>query len=173
MTAPTLTTERLTLRRPQECDFDAFAAFSARERSHWIGGPATRADARAIFDENLAHWDEFGFGYFHVALSENGEGIGRVGLRKSSARPETELAYTLYDDAHEGHGYAREAAVAVRDWAYTALGLPTLVSYIDPANLRSAALARAIGATPDAAAPVWPKHPGLTVYRYPAPEARA
>ncbi len=165
-----LTTERLSLRRPQERDFDAFAAFSARPRSHWVGGPSTRDEAREMFDENDAHWAEHGCGYFHVALSANGEGIGRVGLRKSNARPETELAYTLYDDAHEGHGYAREAVTTLRDWAYDALGLSTLVSYIDPKNTRSAALARAVGARPDADAPVWPKYPQLTVYRHPSQE---
>jgi RimJ/RimL family protein N-acetyltransferase len=69
----------------------------------------------------------------------------------------------LYD-GYEGNGYATEAAAAFRDWAFGALGLQTLVSYLDPANLRSAAVAERLGAVldPDAAR----QDPEDLVYRH-------
>ena len=168
-----LTTERLTLRIPEPRDFDAFAGFVARDRSKWVGGPSNIDGAREGFDENLDHWKQFGFGYFHVELTGTDAGIGRVGLRQSGHRPEPEVAYSLYADEYEGHGYATEAAVAVRDWAYDTLGLTTVVSYVDPANTASAAVARRIGAIIDGQAQGWKKHPDLDIYRHIAPEDRA
>jgi len=173
MSAPVLTTARLTLRLPEERDFDAFAAFVAHGRSKWVGGPGSRDDAREGYDDNLAHWAEHGFGYFHVVLTATGEVLGRVGIRKNGHRPEPEVAYSLYAEEHEGHGYAREAAEAVRAWGFGALGLATLVSYIDPANTRSRRVAEAMGAAADGSAPGWQKNPDLIVYRHPRPEGTA
>src|SRR5690606_13136982 len=51
-----------------------------------------------------------------------------------------------------GQGYAFEAASALRDWAFSVRGLPSLVSYCDPENARSIGLARKLGAVPDASA---------------------
>jgi RimJ/RimL family protein N-acetyltransferase len=164
-----LTTNRLTLRLPQERDFESFAAFVARPRSKWVGGPGSREDAREGFGDNLAHWDEHGFGYFHVEITTNGEGIGRVGIRKNSRRPEPELAYSLYDNAHEGQGYATEAARAVRNWGFSAKHLRSLVSYIDPTNSPSIAVADRLGARPDGTAKGWDKHPDPIVYRHTKP----
>ncbi|WP_252724131.1 GNAT family N-acetyltransferase [Thalassospira sp. A40-3] len=51
--------------------------------------------------------------------------------------------------AHMGGPYDTEAATALRDWAFNARGLPTLVSYIAPENDRSITLAERIGAVLD------------------------
>lgn len=170
MSPLSLNTDRLTLRKPEARDFDAFADFVSRDRSKWVGGPSTREEAKEGFAENLRHWDEHGYGYFHVERREDAAALGRVGIRKSNHRPEPEVAYSLYADEFEGHGYATEAAIAVRHWGYHALGLPKLVSYIDPANIASAAVATRLNARPDGTAPGWNAHPDLTVYRHPAPE---
>ena len=39
--------------------------------------------------------------------------------------------------------------MALRDWAFGAGGLNTLVSYIDPANVRSIAVVERLGGVPD------------------------
>ena len=44
MTAPTLTTARLTLRMPVLADFGPRAAFHASDRSVYEGGPCGRAE---------------------------------------------------------------------------------------------------------------------------------
>ena len=84
--------------------------------------------------------------------------------------PEREIGWSVYDPAIEGTGIAREAAEAVRAWAYTTLGWTTAVSYIDPDNAASIRLAERLGCTLDEAAEKPEGEPCL-VYRHPAPEA--
>ncbi|MCI2400688.1 GNAT family N-acetyltransferase [Aliiroseovarius subalbicans] len=167
-----LTTQRLTIRPPQPQDFDAFAAFCAADRSKWVGGPASRDEAREAFDSYLADAAAGTPSYLHITLTKTGDVIGRAGIRTMDHRPEPEVAYSLYTDAAEGHGYASEAAIAVRDWGYDVLGLTTLVSYIEPNNTKSAAVATRMGAKPDGTAPGWDKHPDLIIFRHIAPEDR-
>lgn len=166
MTHTVLTTERLTLRRPVAEDFDSFAAFAACDRSKWVGGPVCRAEAWDGFAQNLGHWELRGFGYFCVILNQNSETVGRVGLRRTEDRPETELAFSLFDEKFEGKGLAFEAAIAVRYYAWNGVKLPSLVSYIAPDNTRSRKLAERLGATMDPDAPKWEKYDDLLVYRY-------
>ena len=59
-----------------------------------------------------------------------------------------ELAWHLFDQA-EGHGYATEAAMAVRRWAHERHGIGQLVSYIDHHNHRSQGVAKRLGAVTD------------------------
>jgi len=61
---------------------------------------------------------------------------------------------------HEGRGYATEAALALRDWAFS------LVSYIAPGNAASVAVAERLGARLDPAAPR--TVPADLVYRHSA-----
>lgn len=167
-----LSTERLTLRVPEARDFDAFATWVGSERSRNFGGPGPRDEAREGFAYMLDHWARKGFGYFHVALTETGEPVGRIGISHPAHRAEPEVAYGLYEDRWEGQGYATEAARAVRDWAYDRIGLPSLVSYIKPSNCASVALARRLGAKPDGTTIAGDGSTQL-VYRHVAPEARA
>ncbi|MGE4612679.1 MAG: GNAT family N-acetyltransferase [Paracoccaceae bacterium] len=170
MTSSVLETSRLKIRKPLPEDFPAFEAFCARDRSKWVGGPVDRRDAWEGFTSNLGHWVMRGYGYFHVEMKETGDAVGRVGLRRTIDRPETEVAFSLYEDRFEGMGLAYEAASAVRDHGYTDLELPSIVSYIHPDNVRSIALAKRMGAGLDPNAPLWPTHKDLLVFRHPTPE---
>jgi RimJ/RimL family protein N-acetyltransferase len=70
----------------------------------------------------------------------------------------------LVYDGFEGQGYATEAAAALLDWAFTQAGIETLVSYFDPLNRQSIAVARRLGGRLD---PDAPRHdPQDIVYRY-------
>lgn len=171
MTSTTLSTARLTMRTPEERDFDAFAAWVASPRSERFGGPGPRDEAREGFDFMLDHWARMGFGYFHVALTETGEAIGRIGISHPDHRPEPEVAYGLYEDRFEGHGYATEAAIAARDWGFGVLGLPGLVSYIAQDNVASIRLAARMGARPDGTTVARDGSIQL-VYRHLPPEVR-
>ena len=77
-----------------------------------------------------------------------------------------ELGWLLYD-GYEGQGYATEAAAALRDWAFGTLGLETLVSYCDPDNAASIAVAERLGAVRDPLAAR--QDPEDMVLRYAAP----
>ncbi|CEJ14632.1 hypothetical protein BN1110_04966 [bacterium YEK0313] len=149
---PTLTTERLRLRAPVIGDFEAYAALMASPRSRGMGGPFDRRASWGIFCHDVALWPLFGHGALMVDMKATGACIGQVGINAGPLFPEKELGWLLYD-GHEGHGYVTEAARALKDWAYGTLGLATLVSYVDPANARSCAVAERLGAMLDPEAP--------------------
>lgn len=151
MIAPILTTARLTLRKPRMTDFAGFAAFLASDRAKNMGGPFSLPGAWAYFCHETALWDLVGHGAFMVDLTATGAQVGSVSLSAGPLFPGTDLGWLVYD-GHTGQGYATEAAAAVRDWALSTLGLPTLVSYIDPDNAVSRRVADRLGAVIDDAA---------------------
>ena len=142
--APTLATERLTLRMPVLADFEHRAVFYASDRSRWEGGPLDRRQAWRVWASEVAQWHLLGYGPFSVEDCE-GRYVGEVGLYHPAHYPEMELGWFVVPDA-EGRGLACEAAQRVARWARDALGRDHLVSYIDPGNLRSIVLAERLGA---------------------------
>jgi RimJ/RimL family protein N-acetyltransferase len=152
MTAPTLHTQRLTLRMPRMSDFPAYAAFLASDRAAGVGGPLKTSGAWGYFCHDTALWELVGHGALMMDLTATGEHVGSISVNSGPLFPETEIGWMTYD-GHTGKGYATEAAAAVRDWAFATLGLPTLVSYIDPDNTASRRVAERLGATLDPTAP--------------------
>lgn len=151
MSIPTLTTPRLTLRPPVYADFPAYAALMESPRAIHMGGPFDISAAWGMFCHDVALWHLFGHGALMIDLTETGQCVGQVGINSGPLFPEKELGWLLYE-GHEGQGYALEAARALRDWAFTSGGLTTLVSYCDPGNVRSIAVAERLGAVCDPAA---------------------
>ncbi len=141
---PTLETERLRLVPPSLEFKEAEAAFMASERSHFVGGPMPAHRIWRIIAVQRGHWDLLGYGMFGVIDKATGQPAGMVGLWGPEPWPEPELAYHVYAP-FEGRGYVTEAARAVRDWNFGALGRDRLVSMIDPANGASQAVARKLG----------------------------
>ncbi|PDT03446.1 GNAT family N-acetyltransferase [Rhizobium chutanense] len=150
--AMTIRTERLRLRMPEIGDFEAYARLMASPRSAGMGGPFDLRAAWGMFCHDVALWQLFGHGALMIDLTETGECVGQVGINHGPLFPEKELGWFVYD-GHEGRGYATEAALALRDWAFGTLKLPSLVSYIAPGNVASIAVARRLGARLDPAAP--------------------
>jgi RimJ/RimL family protein N-acetyltransferase len=171
MTPPTLHTDRLTLRAPGLQDFPAYAAFLQSPRSHIVGGPMDAADAWRSLAAVIGHWTLRGFGRWAVTPRDGGPCIGIVGLHYPESWPEPELGWWLFDGA-EGMGYAHEAALAARAYAFHTLGLRTLISLIKASNTRSIALAHRLGAVFEGDFP-HPKYGALGVYRHPAPQVLA
>lgn len=159
---PTIRTERLVLRMPVAADFPDYAEFLASERAQHMGGPYDRLGAWALFCHDVAQWALFGHGALMIDLP-GGTCVGQVGINHGPLFPEKELGWLIYA-GHEGRGYASEAAAALRDWAFGQLGLETLVSYVDPSNARSIAVAERLGASLDADADR--TDPGDLVYRH-------
>ncbi|MEL6167390.1 MAG: GNAT family N-acetyltransferase [Pseudomonadota bacterium] len=148
-TAPNLTTERLVLRGPERGDLPAFTRFMTRAPSMVAQGETVTAEQAWFgFLSGIGHWHWHGFGFFTLVERQTELPVGRVGLIKHSNWPEIELAWHLFEDA-EGHGFATEAAKAVKQWASDQLGLTELHSYIDRHNTRSQAVARRLGANTD------------------------
>jgi RimJ/RimL family protein N-acetyltransferase len=133
-------------------DFPAYAAMMASPRAKGMGGPFAERDAWGMFCHDTACWTLFGHGALMVDRIDTGDTVGQVGINAGPLFPETELGWLLYD-GQEGHGFATEAATSLRDWAFARQAVDSLVSYTDPDNLASQAVARRLGAVVDPAAP--------------------
>ncbi|MBI1220367.1 MAG: GNAT family N-acetyltransferase [Rhodobacteraceae bacterium] len=151
-TAPTLTTERLTLRMPRRDDFAPRAAFYASDRSVWEDGPLDRAAAWRVFASEVGQWPLLGYGPFACDDRATGTYVGEVGIYQPEGYPEPELGWFVVPEA-EGRGFAAEAARAVMAWARASFGWTRLVNYIDPRNARSIALGLRLGGVIDATLP--------------------
>lgn len=172
---PVLETERLTLRAFAPQDVAAGVDFLMQDRTRYMGGPYSRAEAWDHCAGLLGHWAIRGYGLFSICLKGTDQAIGDVGLLCPGGYHEPELGWGIWDAALEGKGLVREAAEAVRAHAYADHGWSTLVSYIDPENTRSIALAKRLGCTldEDARLPDLPEWEGTLTYRHPGPEALA
>lgn len=165
---PTLETERLVLRPHRLDDFDRLAALYETPRSKFIDGPLSRGDAWRGFASDVGSWVLLGFGAWAIEHRESGIYVGQLGLNFPADFPEREIGWLLWEE-FEGKGYAFEAAISARDFAYQRLNWTTLVSYIDADNHRSIRLAERMGATLDPNAATPNQHPCL-VYRHLAPD---
>ncbi|MEM9707275.1 MAG: GNAT family N-acetyltransferase [Pseudomonadota bacterium] len=168
---PTLTTVRLTLRAPVLEDFDAAERFYATDRSEFVGGPCDQGQAWRIYGHVVGMWALKGFGMFVFCEKGSLAPLGLAGPWEPADWPEPEIGWSVWEPEAEGRGYAAEAALAARGFAYEVLGWPSAVSYVDASNTRSAALARRMGAVLDPDAPRPPTLSGdpIDVYRHPAP----
>jgi RimJ/RimL family protein N-acetyltransferase len=106
-------------------------------------------------------WRADGLGPFIVETAEpHRQVVGQAGLMvfdtrgwtpstwaEAGARAQPELGWALIR-AHWGHGYATEAAAAIRDWSREHLAIDELVSLISPGNVASERVAERLGATP-------------------------
>ena len=143
-----LETERLLLRRPTEADVAAPPAWlSDPEVMDWLGGIEPPAEVVRLWVEQ---WKRFPTGKFLLERRSDGAVIGRVGANyydvqtwHRSPDGEPELGWALARE-HWGHGYATEAALAVRHW----LQAPRVISLIASDNVRSQHVAERLGAAP-------------------------
>ena len=122
MIAPTLHTERLTLRMPRLQDFEAWADFFASPRSAHEGGPKDRLGAWQHWAADVALWALKGYGPFGVDDRATGTYLGEVGIYHGEGYPAPELGWFVVPEA-EGKGVALEAARAVLDWGESQLRL--------------------------------------------------
>jgi RimJ/RimL family protein N-acetyltransferase len=166
---PVLRTERLTLRGPRLDDFEPVAAFLGSERAAYVGGARPRHRAWTTFASLLGHWDLRGYGMWSLELRETGAFVGIVGLYDPEGWFAPEVGWWIVDPAVEGRGYAREAAIAARRYAYEVVGWREAFSVIAPENARSIALAERLGARLDRTVSTEAGGPAL-IYRHPSPE---
>ena len=142
-------TERLVLRQPTEADTEAPPAWlSDPEVMDWLGGVEPAA---TVVRHWLDQWERFPAGKFLVQRRDEAAVIGRVGVNyydvrtwQRSVAGDPELTWALARE-HWGHGYATEAALAVREW----LQAPRLISLITAENTRSQTVAQRLGAQPE------------------------
>jgi len=144
-----LTTERLLLRHFHILDSEPmYRVFGDAEVMRFGDGVQTNEWIqdwlRTCFEHYYQIW---GFGPYAVVEQSSRNVIGYCGLfffTDVNGRPEIEIGYRLARSMW-GKGYATEAAVAVRNFAFTALSIKRLIAMIDPANVASIRVAEKIG----------------------------
>jgi [ribosomal protein S5]-alanine N-acetyltransferase len=150
-----LETPRLRLRDKKASDLDFLAGLSADPHvMRWIGDGSTypRGEIEARLARVLEierqpgrdRWDNFKI----VERKDDGALLGQAGILRceiDDAR-EVEIGWWLTPSAW-GHGYATEAAIALRDYAFTVAEIPRLMVVLHAENLRSVAVAERIGGT--------------------------
>ncbi|RAK66935.1 GNAT family N-acetyltransferase [Hymenobacter edaphi] len=150
--APTLRTARLLLRPWQPGDaaalfrlLDADRARLTRDFPKTTQAVQDEADARVFIEIREADW-QIGKGIqFGIFRPGEAAPLGLVSLRNIEWEvPKAELSYLL-GRAAEGQGLMHEAAGAVIDWAFRALGLERVYCCAALDNARSAALAERCG----------------------------
>ena len=142
-----LETKRLFLREMTMSDLDAlFAVLGDKEiMQHY---PYSFDEERVCcwIERNMNRYKEDGFGLWAVCLKDTGEMIGDCGLtlQNIDGTMLPEIGYHIRKD-QQRKGYAKEAAMAVRDWAFGNTEYPALYSYCKYTNVGSFKTAESIG----------------------------
>ena len=131
-----LETEHLFLREMNENDFDALyeVLADADIMQHY---PYTFDENRVRnwIQRNIERYRIFGFGLWAVCLKETGEMIGDCGitLQLIDGQIKPEIGYHIRADKQR-NGYAKEAAIAVRDWTFNNTPFQIVYSYMKYTN---------------------------------------
>ena len=129
-------TERLLLREYTPDDFDAlYEIVSDPETMAHYPAPFDEARTRRWIDWNLENYAQYGFGLWAVVLKETGEFIGDCGITIQNIDGEMlpEIGYHIHKK-YWRQGFAKEAARAVRDWAFLNTKYHVLYSYMKYTN---------------------------------------
>lgn len=142
-----LNTERLLLREMTPDDYDAlYAVLADAAIMRHYPYAFDESCVRGWIARNRERYRRDGFGLWAVCLKDTGEMIGDCGLTMQCIDGEMlpEIGYHIRRDCQR-MGYAREAAGAVRDWAFGNTDFPALYSYCKYTNEPSIRTAEAIG----------------------------
>ena len=140
-------TERLILREYTYDDFDAlYEILSDEETMKHYPKPYDENGVKRWLDWSLDNYRKYGFGLWAIELKQTGEFIGDCGLTMQNIDGESlpEIGYHI-NKKHWRKGYAREAARAVRDWAFNNAGFDSLYSYMTASNVPSFSTASSAG----------------------------
>lgn len=143
-----LQTKRLTLRHFRQTDGKALACvFADPEVMRFGDGIKSHEWIQDWIEGSICGYQQRGWGPWAVIENASGNLIGYCGLfdiADVNGRPEIEIGYRLARQSW-GRGYATEAVLAVRDFAFLSLGLQRLIAMIDPDNTASIRVAEKAG----------------------------
>ena len=140
-------TKRLLLREMTAQDFDAlFRVLTDPDIMQHYPSVFNETGVQNWINKNMERYRIFGFGLWAVCLKDTGEVIGDCGLTMQlvNGQIKPEIGYHIRKD-HQRQGYAKEAALAVRDWTFTNTPFQVVYSYMKHTNEPSAKTALAYG----------------------------
>jgi len=129
----------------------------------------TEAEIRARLERERASQETLGIQYWPIFLLANGEHVGCCGLRPRAGHPRVPELGVHVLPCHWRRGYALEAASAVIDHAFGALGFETLFAGHNPQNVASRILLSRLGFVhthDEFYEPTGLEHPSYTLTRH-------
>jgi RimJ/RimL family protein N-acetyltransferase len=142
-------TPRLALRPFTRDDLDAVEAYVSDPdvvRFLYWEVATDRAAARRMLDGKIGHWSLSEAGQSLIlAIESSGELVGEVVLKWLSREHRQGEVGFVVTPAHQGHGYAAEAARAMLALAFDDLGLHRVIGRCDPRNKASASVLERLG----------------------------
>jgi RimJ/RimL family protein N-acetyltransferase len=145
-----LETERLLLRPHDEADLEAFHAIRSQPEVvlYLYDEPLTLEQAREKVTRLVRSRTLDAEGDWlsaAVILRETGAYLGDVAFHWVSVQHRTgEIGFAL-DPAHQGHGFATEAARAMIDWGFGSFGLHRVIGRTEARNAASARVLERLG----------------------------
>lgn len=152
-----LETERLWLREMNQADFESLCKILQDEQTMYAyEGAFSDAEVQEWLDRQVARYRKYGFGLWAVILRETGEMIGQCGLTMQPWKEKEllEVGYLL-QRAYWHQGYATEAAMACKSYAFDVLHADEVCSIIRDTNIASQRVAIRNGMT---VTDSWTKH---------------
>ena len=123
-----LQTQHLTIRRYQWKDLDAlYTLLSHPVTMQYWPEPFSQDGVKSVIARNIKSYLQYGFGRYAVNLKSTGELVGHAGVSKMAVAGEivNDLGYIIHYP-YWGHGYATEAAAAIKTNAFKTLQLDSL-----------------------------------------------
>ena len=142
-----LETERLYLREMTQTDFSALCKIIQDDDVMYAyEGAYSAAEAQAWLDKQLRNYAVQGFGLWAVILKDSGEMIGQCGLTMQDfdGRQVLEVGYLLQKSFWH-KGYASEAAIVCKEYAFEKLNVDEVFSIIRDTNIASQNVAKRNG----------------------------
>lgn len=120
----------------------------------YVGDGSTWSRQRAdeVFERQLRHWGEHGFGWRSAVDKTTSDWIGFIALNHVGpeatevTEDEVEIGWWI-QPSYWRKRLASEGAVAVRDEAFQRLGLDRIIGRYQPANLASGRIMESLGMT--------------------------
>jgi ribosomal-protein-alanine N-acetyltransferase len=161
---PTITTRRLVLRAFTEQDAKPLYRILGQDgvlRYFPNSNPPSLERVQNLVARQLAHWKEYGYGWWAVVPRTEQTCIGWAGLQFLPEMNETEVAFLLSKD-HWGQGLATEAALASVQHGFETLGLARIVGIVHVENGASRRVLKKLGMSLLDQTTLW----GMECYRY-------
>jgi len=144
-----IATPRLRLRRWLAEDLEPFAALNADSQvMEHFPFPLSCEETAGLIARIEKHFETYGYGPWAVEVPGQAPFIGFIGLSvpafETSFTPCVEIGWRLARPWW-GHGFATEGARAALAQGFEGLGLPEIVSFTVPGNVRSRRVMEKLG----------------------------
>ena len=140
-------TNRLYMREMCQTDYPALSKIlQDADVMYAYEGAFSDTETQDWLDKQIRNYEQYGFGLWAVILKETDEMIGQCGLTMQDYKDNKvlEVGY-LFQKSFWHNGYAAEAAIACREYAFEKLNADKVYSIIRDSNIASQNVAKRNG----------------------------